>query len=444
MKIGYVCQYFPPECCAPAARAHDLAREWVKLGHPTTVITGFPNHPEGKIHADYRSRWRTVVSRETRDNISVWRSWLYPARNHGMWLRTTNYLSFAVSSAVVGTAALGTPDVVIATSPQLLVGAAGLFISRVRSLPFVFEVRDLWPESLVAVGQTTSDSLVYSLLERLSRLLYKRADHIVVDGEHKRSVLMDLGVSQDKIDTVRNGVADEFCLDPASAETRRIRDDVRMQYGWTGRFIAMYSGTIGMAHGLETILMVADRLRNYPELVFVILGEGADKEKLIQRVNQLSLPNVAYLGKQPRDRIPAYLAAADVCIIPLRRSPVFRTAIPSKLFEAMGAGKPIVLAVEGEAEEILAESKAGIAVPPESPREMAEALMTLWHHPKLCREFGLNGRRAAINNFTRSKQAASYVAILEKVMQRRARPLQSKDRPVLPASSVPMEQRVRW
>jgi colanic acid biosynthesis glycosyl transferase WcaI len=416
MNILYVSQYFPPEGCAPAARVHDLACQWSRLGHSVRVLTGFPNHPDGVLHPAYRQRWLRGFNRESDASVDVYRSWLFPAPNRGVWGRSANYGSFCLSASLVGPMIVQNGGIVIATSPQLLVGAAGLFISASRKVPFVFEVRDLWPESLVAVGQTTPNSFLYSFLKRLANMLYARADHIVVDGKWKRAALVDLGISPSKIDVIPNGVSDKFCLDPEAVSTRQIRQKIRCENNWTDQFVVMYSGTIGMAHGLETILLAADRLRNRCEIVFVILGDGAERESFIGRIRDMQLPNVVYLGKQPRERIPAFLASADACLVPLKRSTAFRTAIPSKMFEGMGAGKPVLLAVEGEAEELLIEARAGIALRPESPEDIAAAVLKLWQDPELCQDFGTNGRRAVINNFSRNKQAATYLDVLAKVL----------------------------
>jgi colanic acid biosynthesis glycosyl transferase WcaI len=416
MNILYVSQYFPPEGCAPAARVHDLACQWGSSGHSVRVLTGFPNHPDGVLHPAYRRKWLRGFARERNGSMEVYRTWLFPAPNRGLWGRSANYVSFGLSASVVGPMIVPNGGIVIGTSPQLLVGAAGLFISASRKVPFVFEVRDLWPESLVAVGQTTPDSFLYSFLRRLAHLLYTRADHIVVDGKWKRAALIDLGIPPAKIDVIPNGVSDEFCLEPEAETTRQIRREIRCENNWTDRFVVMYSGTVGMAHGLETILLAADRLRNHREIIFVIVGDGAERKNFIDRIRDLQLPNVVYLGKQPRERIPAFLASADACLVPLKRSPAFRTAIPSKMFEGMGAGKPVLLAVEGEAEELLTEARAGIALRPESAEDMAAAVVKLWQLPELCRELGTNGRRAVMSNFSRNKQAATYIDILANVM----------------------------
>jgi len=401
-----------PEVCAPAVRAADLADEWVRAGHQVKLLTGFPNHPEGVLHSDYRRQWRRGFSRETRDGVKVYRTWLYPAANRGVWGRSANYCSFALSAALVGPWIAPRNGVVIATSPQLLVGAAGYAVARTRRQPFVFEVRDLWPQSLEAVGAAPSSSIFYRSLERLARFLYQRADRIVVDGEWKRCTLAAAGVQPQKIVVIRNGVAEDFCLEPESAGALSARQQLRIELKLLDKFLVMYCGTLGMAHGLETVLLAADRLRQWPEIVFLLLGEGAERDKIIRRIDELRLSNLRYLGKQARERIPAFLAASDACLVPLRRSEVFKTAIPSKMFEAMIAAKPVILGVEGEAKEILLEARAGIAVPPEDAEALAGAICTLWKNPVLGLKQGGNGRLAALDKYTRRHQSTAYLELL--------------------------------
>jgi glycosyltransferase involved in cell wall biosynthesis len=412
LNILYICQYFPPEVCAPATRAADLAREWVRAGHEVRILTGFPNHPEGILHPDYRRQWRRGFGREERGGIKIYRSWLYPAANCGLWRRSANYFSFAVSATLAGPWIASGNSVVIATSPQLLVGIAGYMVARSRGLPFVFEVRDLWPQSLEAVGAAPPSSLLYRSLQRLADFLYLRADRIVVDGERKRSTLIAAGVQAKKIAVVRNGVDVDFCLDPNSQAGQALREHMRKELRIADRFVVAYTGTIGMAQGLETLLLAAERLRDWGEVLFLLIGEGAERERLLARSRELRLTNVRYLGKQPRDRIPAYLAAADVCVVPLRRSDVFKTAIPSKLFEAMAAAKPVVLGVEGEAKEILLDAEGGIAVPPNDSEALAAAILRLCRHPQLSRALGANGRRAVRERYSRQQQAAAYLELL--------------------------------
>jgi colanic acid biosynthesis glycosyl transferase WcaI len=412
MQVLYISQYYPPEACAPATRVDCFTREWARNGADVRVLTGFPNHPEGVIHAEYRKAWRRGFAREKREGVKVYRTWLYPSANRKLWGRGANFASFAASAAVAGTCVAPRNGVVIATSPQILVGLSGWAAGTLRFLPWVFEVRDLWPESLVGVGQASANSLLYRRIGRLAGFLYRHSTHIVVDGEWKRRHLIHQGVEERKISVIRNGIEESFCLTPDSADARTARLDVRKELGLRDKFVLLYAGTLGMAHGLETVLQAADRLRDCREIVFLLMGAGAERGQLREAVEALRLPNVRLLKKQPREKIPAYLAAVDACLVPLRNQEVFKSAIPSKMFEAMAAGRPVILGVEGEAQEILLASRAGLPVRPEDPEALVAAIVKLRDDPSLCRILGGNGRQSVMEKYLRRTEAAKYLGLL--------------------------------
>ena len=412
MQVLYISQYYPPEACAPAARVDCFTREWARTGTEVRVLTGFPNHPEGILHADYKRRWRRGFMREEREGVKVYRTWLYPSANCKLWGRGANFTSFALSAAVAGPWVAPRNGVVIATSPQILVGVSGWAVGTLRFLPWVFEVRDLWPESLVGVGQASADSMLYRSVGRVAKFLYRHATHIVVDGEWKRRHLIHQGVEEQRISVIRNGIEEGFCPDPNSAEAQSARLQGRKELGLSDEFVLLYAGTLGMAHGLETILQAAERLRGRRDIVFLLMGAGAQRAQLCQLIERLRLANVRLLDKQPRERIPAFLASADACLAPLRNQQVFQSAIPSKMFEAMAAGKPAILGVEGEAKEILLASNAGLAVRPEDPEAMVEAILKLRNERSLCQALGGNGRQAVLEKYLRRSEAAKYLNLL--------------------------------
>jgi glycosyltransferase involved in cell wall biosynthesis len=433
LNILYISQYFPPEVFAPAARIADLAREWVRAGHEVRILTGFPNYPEGVLHSDYHRQWRKGYGREERDGAEIYRTWLYPAAKRGFWGHPANYCSFALSAAVAGLWIAPGNGVVIATSPQLLVGLTGYIVARARRLPFVFEVRDLLPQSFGAVG---AGSLAYRGLQGLADFLYLHADRIVVVGEWQRNSLIATGVRPEKITVVRNGARDDFCLDPESPEGQALREHTRRELRIADRFVVAYAGALGMAQGLETVLLAAERLGDCSSVIFLLIGEGGEREQLLDRIRELRLTNVCFLGKQPREKVPAYLAAADVCVVPLRRREVYKTAIPSKMFEAMAAAKPVILGVEGEAKEILLDAQCGIAIPPDDSDALANAILRLLQRPELGRALGANGRRAVREKYSRHKQASAYLELLAGLVNTpRHHPLADGPQPPEPTST---------
>ena len=408
MKILYVSQYFPPEMGAPSARVYELSKRWVEAGHHVTVLTGFPNHPTGVVPEDYRRQMRRLTVRERTEGIRVIRTWLYPAPNRRPLERILNYSSFCISACLRGLL-LDRPDMVIATSPQLLVGLSGWWISRLKRCPFVFEVRDLWPESLLASGIGREDSMLIRRLEQVTSFLYRQSDRIVVVTEaFKENLMTRRGLPEEKIDVIENGVETDEFSPKADALV------VRQHHGLDGRFVVSYIGTIGYAHGLDIILQAAHRLNEIlPEAIFLLVGEGAEKERLEGLAQRERLGNVRFLPQQPRDSIPFFINASDVCLVLLRNAELFTTVLPSKMLEFMACGRPVVLGVDGQARKILTEAQAGVCINPGDPEALVQAVMTLYRDPALRRRLGENGRDFIVRHFSRSQKALQYLDVLE-------------------------------
>jgi colanic acid biosynthesis glycosyl transferase WcaI len=412
VKILYVSQYFPPEMGAPAARVAEMARHWVQAGHQVTVLTGFPNHPTGKIASEYRKHHRRAFMREEFFGAEVIRTWLLPLPNRKAHERILNYGSFCVSAALAGTF-VDRPDVVIATSPQLLVGLSGYWIARWKRVPFVFEVRDLWPESLAAVGVGSESSLFHWSLSRVAGLLYRHASRVVVvSPAFERYLAQNWQLDPRKISVVENGVETDL-FHPMPPET----DSIRAQINAQGHLVVSYIGTIGMAHGLETVLEAAQVLLAIaPAVRFLFIGEGADKERIRSQAAQRGLNNVVFMDQQPRERIPGFICASDVCLVPLKKSEVFKTVIPTKLLEFMACARPVILGVEGEARKIVENAQAGLAIEPENSAELVRAILRLASDPESCRTLGRNGRRHILEHFSRKQKATEYAGVLEDLM----------------------------
>jgi glycosyltransferase involved in cell wall biosynthesis len=409
MKILYVSQYYPPEIGAPAARVSELSGAWARKGDSVTVLTGFPNHPTGKVPAEYRSKlWRLFIS-ETRDGVMVKRTWLLPLPNRKGWERMLNYGSFCISAILRGLF-LSKPEIVIATSPQLLVGLSGLIIAKFKRVPFVFEVRDLWPESLEAVGVSQKDSLLIRVLSKVAGLLYRRSDHIVVVTKaFKEHLQLHWNVPAEKISVIVNGVDDQF-FHPQAADPAILRE-----FHIEGRFVVGYIGTIGNAHGVETLVETAQLLQSDPELAVLVVGEGADKQTLERLVAESRLENVKLFPGQPRHRIPAIVAASQVCLVLLRKSELFKTVIPTKMLEFMSCGRPLVAGLEGESAELIKTADAGVCVTPGDAVALAEAVRSLKNQPQLAQRFADHGRAYIVAKLSRESTARDYRLLLEQV-----------------------------
>lgn len=406
MKILYLSQYFPPEMGAPSARVHELSREWIKLGHEVTVVTGFPNHPTGIVPVEYRGQ---LIRREVVDGIRVVRVPIYATANKDFFRRVLNYLSYCVSASTFSPFLTYRPDVVIATSPQFLTAIAGLWLSFVKRAPLVFEVRDLWPRSIVEVGAMKAGSPAVRILEMIERLLYRRADHIVPVTESFIAEIAAHGIDRGKMSVVTNGVDLEL-FKPMP------RDEARKALGLPEGFLATYVGTHGLAHGLNTVLEAAKLTGN--SVRFLLVGEGAQKQALKERAASEDLKNVVFWDQQPRGEVARIIAASDVCLVLLRDQPLFRTVIPSKIFEFMAGGRAIVSTVDGESRSILERAGAAVFSPPEDAAALAQVLLTLAADRTRLNELGPAGRAFVEAHYSRPVLAQRYVDVLAGVVRR--------------------------
>jgi glycosyltransferase involved in cell wall biosynthesis len=412
MKILYISQYFPPEMGAPAARVSELARHWVKAGHQVTVLTGFPNHPTGIVPPEYRSKLRRLVCREQKDGIDIVRTWLIPCPNRKAHERLLNYLSFVLSSCITGIF-LPRPDVIIATSPQLFVGLTGRWLGWIKRVPFVLEVRDLWPESITASGMGSDADLSIRMLRVLAAFLYRSCNHVVVvTPAFKQELVAKWRLRDDKISLVENGVeTDLFTPDVPG-------DDVKRELGLEGKFVVSYIGTLGLAHGLQAVMKAATELqRTFPDIQFLFVGEGADKDRLTSLVSELNLTNVRFLLQQPRQKIPSIIRASDLCLVLLRKANVFKTVIPTKMLEFMACGRPVILGVDGQARQVIETAQAGVFIEPEDATALTLAVRQLYDDSELRQALGRNGRRHIVDHFSRREMAQVYIGVLQTVIR---------------------------
>ena len=409
MRILFLSDNFPPESNAPASRLHEHARYWVAAGHDVTVITCAPNFPEGKLFAGYANHWRSV---EEIDGIRVVRVKTYITANEGFLRRTLDYMSFMVTGAIAGLFETR-PDVVVTTSPQFFCAVGGWVMSGVRRLPYVFELRDLWPASIVAVGAMKRTRLI-ALLEGIELFLYRRADAVVSVTNSFRNDLIARGIDGRKIHVVLNGADLSWCAPrPRDAALER-------EFNLAGKFVVGYLGTHGMAHGLEKVIEAAELLRHRHDIAFFFAGSGAERARIEQLVVERSLPNVRMIPRQNKDRVAALWSLCDVALIPLRNDPVFAAVIPSKLFEAMGNGVPVLMALpKGEATAIVEATGCGRTIAPGDASAIAAAVAQLADSPDEVASM----RAAALATapgYSRRDQAAKMAAILESTSRTRA------------------------
>ena len=367
MKILFLTDNFPPEGNAPATRTYEHCVEWVAKGAEVTVITCAPNYPKGKVFPGYKNKlWQT----EQIDGIRVIRVWTYISPNRGLFRRILDYISFCImgffASLFVKT------DVIVATSPQLFTAVAGFLSSFFKRRPWVLEIRDLWPESIKAVG-AMEESKVLKMIDRIVLFLYRNADQVVVNTDSFKERIFKCGIPMERIHVVKNGVhLHKYNLTEKS-------QPLLEKLGLQNKFIVGYIGTHGMAHNLDFILDCAAKVTD-PNIHFLFVGDGAMKSRMVYKMQTLELKNVTMLDAILKDEVPRYISITDVALVPLKKRDTFKKVLPSKIFENAAMRKPILLGVEGEAQEVVESYGAGLAFEPENEADFLAKLESIYQN----------------------------------------------------------------
>lgn len=401
MKILFLTQYCPPEVGAPQNRIFELAKGLQRNGHQVTILTAMPNYPVGEVFEGYRGK---ILMEEELEGIRVVRTWIYTTPSKGFIARLMNYFSFTLTSVLLGLWKVGKHDIIFTESPPLFLGGSGYILSVLLQSKYIFNVSDLWPESAVKLGVLKNEPLI-KMSTMLEEFCYDKAD--LISGQTRGIVenIASRGYQREKIFLLTNGV-DTTLFSKAHRDEK-----LRAELGIAGKFALVYAGIHGLAQGLEVMVRTAERLRDYPEIAFVFVGEGPEKELLIDLTRELGLTNVHFLPLQKKKDMPRLLAAMDATIIPLKKLDLFKGALPSKMFEALASELPIVLAVDGEARVLIEAAEAGIYVEPENVDEMSAAVLKLYQNPDLVKKLGANGRVYVEENYSRKR-------ILEKFEER--------------------------
>lgn len=405
VKILFLTENFPPETNAAATRVYERALYWVKAGHQVTVLTSAPNFPQGKLFDGWRNAWRQV---QDMDGLRVVRVKTYISANEGFAKRTLDFVSFMVAAYGAGLFERR-PDVVIATSPQFFAAVGGWALAATRRLPFVFELGDLWPRSITAVG-AMRQSPVIQALEKLELFLYRRSAAVIALTRAFKDDLVRRAIPAAKVAVVINGVdLPRYAPRPRDAE-------LAAAWGLEGKFVLGYVGTHGMAHGLINVLDAAESLRDDDRIRFLFVGAGAERQMLVDEAARRGLDNVVFQPMQPKEMMPRVWSLCDVALVHLKDDPAFAEVIPSKIFEAMGMGLPLLLvSPEGEASRIIADDKAGLWVPAARPQALAQAARTL-AGDEAARTALAAASLAAAPRHSREYQARRYMDVLELVV----------------------------
>ena len=364
MKILFITDNFPPEVNAPATRTFEHCKEWVKKGDEVTVITCAPNFPKGKVYEGYKNK---LYQKEEIEGIKVIRVWSYISANEGFAKRIIDFLSFAFMAFWVGL--FKKTDVIIATSPQFFTTWTAETLATLKRKPWVFELRDIWPESIRAVGAISGDSKIFKFLEKLELRLYKRSSRVVSVTESFKRNLIERGIDGEKVKVVLNGANLE--------RFSKMEKDAALveKYNLEGKFVVGYVGTHGMAHKLDFILNSWPK--DNPDFYLILMGDGAEKAKLVELSQTLNITNISFIPSMLKEDVPAYLSLMDVSLVPLKKSDLFKTVIPSKIFENSAMQIPILLGVEGESADIIQKYNAGLCFEPENKEDFLTQLNLL-------------------------------------------------------------------
>ena len=403
MRILILSQYYEPE---PLPKPSDLAQALAERGHVVSVVTGFPNYPSGRLYPGYRF---CLFQKEKINGVPLVRTFTLPYHGRSSLGRIFNYASFMVSG-VLG-AFLSPPcDLIYVWHPPLTIGLTAWMIGLIKRAPFVYDVQDIWPESLTAAGKVNHPMVIWAM-HQMERFIYKRAKHLLVVTPGAKKNLVGKGVPAEKI-TVAGLWVDEARFLEGSKENGV---DVRGRYGLGSRFVVMYAGNMGYLQDLETILRCADILRSEERIVFVLVGDGVERERLVSRARELALRNVIFVESQPTSVIPAFLSSADVLLVHLKYSEVHNLVIPGKTLAYLASGRPIIMAMNGAGGDLIREAKAGLVIPPEDPDQMAKAVLRverLSHSERAA--LGNNGRSFLLTCFSKDKVVGQYEDIFKR------------------------------
>jgi glycosyltransferase involved in cell wall biosynthesis len=406
LRVTFITHYFPPEVGPAQTRLHELAKRLIAAGETVTVVTGFPNYPAGEIFPGYRGK---RFMEDSVDGIRVLRTWVFATRSRGFIGRLLNYFSFPIFS-LLAVRKLGPTDVIYVQSPPLFTGLAALWFSRLKRAPYVFNVSDIWPQSAVELGMLRN-RLAIRLAEWLEHHIYRRATRITVPTPGILERLVARGVPRDKMFLLTNGV------DTAAYNVTSPDRQLAQRLGLDGHKVFMYAGLHGLAQGLDVILEAA-KLTHDPDVLYVLVGDGADKAALVAKVEAEGISNVKFLPIQPTATLPAVLNLAYATVIPLRRLDLFKAALPSKLFDSMAAGRPIVAPLWGEAAALVEAAACGLVVEPEDAHAVQAAVEKLAADPALAHRLGEQGRKYVVEHFNRDDIAKRLVTLLEETARR--------------------------
>jgi glycosyltransferase involved in cell wall biosynthesis len=402
MKIVVISHYFPPEIGAPSARLYEMAKHWVELGNEVHVVTCFPNHPTGIIPEEYRD---LKYMYEEMHGIHVHRNYVYATPNKGFIKKTLGHISFMFSSVLISMRKIKNPDVIITSSPTFFSIFSGYWFSLRKKASFVLEIRDLWPAAMIELG-VMKEGFITKTLEKMELYFYRKSKRLIMVTKSFKENVVNRGIDSNKVHVITNGVNQELFYPKQKSK------GIIEKYNLNDKFVITYVGAHGISQNLNTILKVAKSLEKDKEFQFLFIGEGAEKDKLKQIANEQQINNVTFVDSQPKEMVPEFYNTSDISLIPLKNIELFKTFIPSKMFEIMACGVPIVASVEGESADILNESQAAEVVKPDDPEQIMQAILKIKNDKVFLEKLQKNGPAFVEQNYSRRKLAEQYLKII--------------------------------
>lgn len=402
MKIVVISHYFPPEIGAPSARLYEMARHWVELGNEVHVVTCFPNHPTGLIPEEHKG---LKYKYEKMDGIHVHRNYVYATPNKGFIKKTLGHISFMFSSVLISMRKIKKPDVIITSSPTFFSIFSGYWYSLRKKATFVLEIRDLWPAAMIELG-VMKKGLITNILEKMELFFYRKSKKLIMVTKSFKENVINRGIDGNKVHVITNGVNQELFYPKEKSKT------LIDKYDLTDKFVISYVGAHGISQNLSTILEVAGNLEKEQDIQFLFIGEGAEKEKLKNTASERGISNVTFIDSQPKEMIPEFYNISDISLIPLKNIELFKSFIPSKMFEIMACGVPIVASLEGEAADILNKSKAAEVVKPDNSEEILQSILKIKNDKVLLEMLKGNGPAFVERNYSRRTLAERYLEII--------------------------------
>jgi colanic acid biosynthesis glycosyl transferase WcaI len=409
MRILFLTMYYKPDNAATGILMAELAEELAQHGHDVRVITSMPHYSTNSIWPEYRGKW---FKRERQGAILIHRVWSYvPVHKDRLLPRFFSYLSFTLLSAFAGLL-MPRPDVIVTPSPSppLTNGISAYLLGRLRGIPFITNIQDIYPDVAIRMGVMKNKGVIAGY-KKLERFVYAHSQAITVISEGFRGNLAAKGVPSDKISVIPN------FIDAAFVSPHPRRNDFSAEQGWDDKFVVLFAGNVGMSQGLDTVLEAAGLLRDTPGLLFAIVGNGASKPHLMAQAEKMGLSNVQFLPYQSYDQVPKLYSSADIGLIPLRRG-FSSDSVPSKLFTIMGVARPVIASVDAHSEtaQAITQAKCGVCLEPEDPKALAEAVLTIYNDAARAEQMGRRGRQYVEAHYTRTSVASQYEAIFARLL----------------------------